>query len=285
MIEIMLGVGCLLGVVGAATLWYRAFRKREFVRARLSPPVDNRNAEPPLRSEVPFVRRNYWLPWLVGIGAALSLLILLKVKIVYALLPGLLVGLLGMEVDRMRVGRRSSRIESQLADSIDLMVGALHVGGSVLSALDYAVRESRWPLRPQLEEVVGRIHLGDNASAALSSLARRVPLENFVLFSSALAVHWEVGGSLASTLALVGRSIRDRIEIGRRVHSLSAQSRASIIAVIGATYFIALVIWRNSPERMETFVKTNIGAYAIGFAILLQAIGIVWSASISRLKF
>ena len=55
----------------------------------------------------------------------------------------------------------------------------------------------------------------------------RVPLETFRLFSAALTVHQEVGGSLAPTLATVGRIIRDRIELTRRVRSLTVQSRAS----------------------------------------------------------
>jgi Type II secretion system (T2SS), protein F len=78
-------------------------------------------------------------------------------------------------------------------------------------ALESAAQESRPPLREQLDEVTGRIHFGDDAQAVFRSLTERVPLETFLLFSSALSVHWEVGGSLAPTLATVGRTIRDRI--------------------------------------------------------------------------
>jgi len=284
MIELALALLCLAAAGAAIAYWFRGVREREIVRQRLTAADVEPDRTPP-RWDVPYVRRAFILPWLIGGGVAASLLFIVKVKIVYALLPGLLVGLLGSEIDRMRILRRANRIEAQLSDAIDLMVGSLQAGGSVLSALDFAVRESRWPIRPQLEEVVGRIRLGDNPPAALKALARRVPLENFVLFTTALAVHWEVGGSLAATLSMVGKSIRDRIEIGRRVNSLTAQAKVSIIAVLAATFFIALVIWRNNPERMESFVKTKIGSYAIGFAIGLQAIGIVWSAAISRLKF
>ena len=49
----------------------------------------------------------------------------------------------------------------------------------------------------------------------------RVPLETFRLFAAALTVHQEVGGSLAPTLATVGRIIRDRIELTRRIRSLT----------------------------------------------------------------
>ena len=75
-----------------------------------------------------------------------------------------------------------------------------------------------------------------------------MPLDNFRLFATSLAVHWGVGGSLAPTLSTVGRTIRDRIEIARRIHSMTTQSRVSTIAVLGTTYFIGLLMWRNSTR-------------------------------------
>ena len=111
--------------------------------------------------------------------------------------------------------------------------------------------ESRRPLRPQLEEVVGRIRFGDDPRTVYHGLTERVPLETFLLFASALSVQSETGGSLAPTLASVGRTIRDRIEIARRIRSNSAQSEVSTLAVMLLTYFIALVVWRTNPEQME----------------------------------
>ena len=88
-------------------------------------------------------------------------------------------------------------------------------------------------------------------------LVERVPLETFQLFSSALAVHWETGGSLAPILANVGRTIRDRIEISRRVQSNIAQSQVSTVAVLGLTYFIAVIVWRTNPGQTRLFLSRS----------------------------
>ena len=118
---------------------------------------------------------------------------------------------------------------------------------------------------------------------SISGLTQRVPLETFLLFSSALAVQSETGGSLAPTLASVGRTIRDRIEIARRIRSNSAQSEVSTLAVMMLTYFIALVVWRTNPEQMSQFLATSIGQWAVAGTILLQAVGLVWMSLLSRL--
>ena len=68
------------------------------------------------------------------------------------------------------------------------------------------------------------------------------------------------------------------------MRAMSTQARVSIIAVMGITYFIALLMWINDPRRMKGFLSTEVGSWFVAAAVLLQAVGIVWSASITRSK-
>lgn len=231
------------------------------------------------------LRRARWLPWVLGLILGVVLFYGPRLPLVYCAAFALLVSLLGGWIESLLIERRALLIETQLADAIDLMVGALRAGAGVPMALDNARQESRRPLRPQLEEVVGRIRLGDDAREVFEDLAARVPLESFQLFATALSVHWEVGGGLAPTLATVGRTIRDRIELSRRVRAMTAQSRMSILGVLVATYAIAAIIWANDPPRMQAFVFSYVGSWLIAGAIVLQAVGIIWSAALARIKF
>jgi len=269
-----------------AVVWYRRALSRRRLLDRIRAPVAP--ADAPVRrsaSETPFVRRWYLLPWLFGLSLLLGVRFGLDWKAQYAVSIGLIVSLIANELDKMRVSATRAKMEAQLGAAIDLMVGSLQAGGSVVNALESARTESRAPLRPELDELIGRIRLGDDPQSVLKSFQRRIPLENVRLFASALSVHWEVGGSLAPTLGTVGRSIRDRIEISRRIRSLTAQARFSVAAVLLVSYFIAVIIWRNNPDRMEAFVKTQAGSWLIGGVMLLQGLGIAWSASMSRVKF
>jgi Flp pilus assembly protein TadB len=198
---------------------------------------------------------------------------------------GILFGLLGSLVESMRVQRRFALIEGQLSDSIDIIVGSLRAGAGVTDALASSLVEAREPLRSELHEVLNRLRLGDEPALVFQNLTRRVPLETFGLFAATLATHWEVGGSLAPPMASVGRTIRDRIEIARRIRSLTTQSRVSTMAVLAATYFIAAVIWRNDPERMQNFLATSIGRALVVAAVIMQGIGLVWSAWLGRVKY
>jgi tight adherence protein B len=282
--EVLLVLAVLFGLLLAVYGWQRASLRRraqERLTASLPKAEEAEKLPPPTR---PVLRRYRWLPWLIGVVLAAGLY-LAGLHLTFAGALGLIVGLLGGQLEAHLAARKLLLVETQLADAIDLMVGALRAGAGVLKALDAAALEARPPLRPQLEDVLGRIRFGDDPQAVVRALVARVPLESFRLLAAALSVHWEVGGSLAPTLATVGRTIRDRVDVSRRVRTLTTEARVSVVAVLLVTAFLGLVMWRTDPERMHQFLSTTLGRGMVTFAVVLQAVGIVWSAAISRVRY
>ncbi len=282
--EWVVGLIWLAVIVGVA-LWWRAERRREDAWSRLNTEPGPDSAESVTVTGRRLRRLWIWVPWAVAIGVGVTIWLLFDLRITYVLTSGLMAGLLGSQVEAFLAARHAAKLERQLAEAIDIMIGAVGAGSSVGAALDAGTAESSWPLRPYLEEVAGRIRLGDSPSAVFSSLSERVPLETFLLLTSALAVHWEVGGKLSSTLTTVGRTIRDRIEVSRRIRSNTAQSQFSTMALIALTYFIALAVFNNGREQMREFVTSTIGSYFVAGSVLLQAVGIVWMNLISKPRF
>ncbi len=287
MIGIILAAGAALVALGVVMAVWRQARIRWLARQRIGGlagtlELSEEEARPVTR---PFRSRHHFLPWLAGLLAAGVVHFVLGWAVPFVAAVGLIVLLLGIQLESHLAARSSLRIETQLADAVDLIVGALRAGASVADALEGAMRESRRPLRGQLEDVIGRIRLGDDPQMVYGNLAASVPLETFLLFSSALAVHAETGGSLAPTLAGVGKTIRDRIEISRRIRSNSATSEASTVAVLLLTYFIAVVMWRTNPEQVHGFLHTASGQWLVAGSVVMQAVGLGWMSAVSRLRF
>jgi len=289
MTELIILALLLSGAAAIAAYWRKA-RIRELARQRIEhgPAADSEAAdvsqEPAPAARSILVRRRF-APWVVALVLAALLHFAAHFSLPFVIAISLIVGMLTGRLEAYLAGRQTVKIETQLADAIDLMVAALRAGASVPDALENAMRETHSPLLPQLEEVVGRIRYGDDPRTVYQGLTQRVPLETFLLFASALSVQAETGGSLAPTLASVGRTIRDRIEISRRIRTNSAQSEVSSLAVFLLTYFIALLVWRGNPQQMDEFLSTTGGQWAVATTILLQAAGVVWMAAISRMKF
>ena len=90
---------------------------------------------------------------------------------------------------------------------------------------------------------------------------------------------------LPEIAAQVGKAIRDRIELARRVRGQTAEARVSLVVILAMTYFIGIIVWVSDPERMTRFLATAIGATLVSVALLLQGVGIVWTAAMTRMRY
>ena len=274
------------GILGLGAIWVsQQWRKNhELAKQSLF------EAEPEFDDFVPrqVVTRKSWHTPIVYIIGILLLVSLAKFFGLDLLLGGaiaVVVMAIAWVVVDVYLARRDLLIESQLADAIDLIVSALRAGTSVAESVQRAVREARAPLRDALDEVSVRLRIGDDPSRVFVDLSKDLPLEGVRLFALSMAVHWEVGGSLAPTLSSVGRSIRDRIDVARRVTAQAAEAQFSVIFVLLITYGVALLMWKSNPERVADFVTSEVGRYLVTIAALLQACGVIWMLRLSRVRY
>ena len=280
-------LGAILAT-GVMVLWY-GHRLRRLADARLADllsTTDTASAgDEPRRTIQSFPRRYRVVPPATGGIAGVTLWLIVGLPVEVAAAAGCLLGVIAFLVEDYRGDQQAAMIEAQLAAAIYLMVGSLRAGASLLAAFESALEEVGPPLRPYFQEVAGRIRLGDDPRSAVSDLQKHVPLETFRLFATSLAIHWEVGGSLATTLSTVGQTIRDRIELSRRVRAQGVESHASVAVVLAIAYILAFLMWRTNPDRLETFVRSGIGTVIIAGVIALQAVGLVWMSRLNRSAF
>jgi tight adherence protein B len=283
MSELILGAGAA-AAGGAAIYAWRVQRLRRVARERLHSDVARRADDAEIELQ-PTLRRRRWLPWAAGAVAGGALYALTPLPWIYCLAVSAIAGTIAFLVELQIAVRAALRLETQLANAIDLMVAALAGGAGVTEALDSAARESKEPLRSEVEELLGRVRYGEAPQRVFEDFAERVPLEAYRLFCFTMAVHAEVGGSLAPTLSTVGRTIRDRIEISRRVRAQSTEAQASVVGIVCITYFLALLMWRANPVTFEAFLRTPVGSSAAAGAIVLQAVGLVWITKLAQMRF
>jgi tight adherence protein B len=272
----------------AVYAWY-GHHLRRLADARLAALIETTTVvetrEEPRRTIRAFPPRYRYVPPAVGIAATLALWIVVRLPLEIAGAGGLLLGVIVQLVEDYRGEQQAAMIEAQLATAIYLMVASLRAGASLLAAFESALEEVGPPLRPYFQEVAGRIRLGDDPRAAVSDLQVHVPLETFRLFATSLAIHWEVGGSLATTLSTVGQTVRDRIELSRRVRAQGVEAHASVAVVLAIAYVLAFLMWRTNPDRLNTFVSSSIGTTVVAAVIALQAIGLMWMSRLNRTVF
>lgn len=283
--------GALFAVLFVATGLYawQGFSLRRRTVERLAVMMESTAADEPRgepRKAIPsFPVRHRYVPPVVAVAAALLLSLVVGLPLDVSAAAGALFGVMTHLAEEYHGEQQTALIESQLATAIYLMVGSLRAGASLLSAFDSALEEVGAPLRPYFQEVAGRIRLGDDPRAAVSDLQVHVPLETFRLFATSLAIHWEVGGSLATTLSTVGRTVRDRIELARRVRAQSVEAHASVGVVLLITYVLGFLMWRTNPDRLNVFLASSIGTMVVAGVIAMQAVGLIWMSRLNKTAF
>ena len=233
----------------------------------------------------PVLRRYWWIGIPVAVAVVTTIWIWLSIPWPYLLAFFVMILLCGGQIDAIILQKRIQKLEQQLADSIDMMVAAVKSGAGLQSALESSVKQANRPWSREAEQLTRAVRYGEDPVEALGDLSERLPLESVLLFTQTLAVNWRIGGRLALTLANVGRTVRDRIELSRRMNAMTTQARISVISVIAVTYFIGALIWRNDPERMTGFLTSMVGQVMVSVGMLLQAVGIIWISWMSKPRF
>ena len=237
-----------------------------------------------VRESTPAIRTlPWWLALVAAVAAGSSLSLWISEWLLLsgaAALAGVLVHIALAAVAQ----NRALALEEGLAEAIGLATSSVRAGASPLEALERASQAIRGPARGVLEDLTGRIRLGDAPETAFADLAERVPLESFRLFSVALSVQWRAGGSLERSLSSVARALRDRVELLRRIHTQSAPTRGSVFAFVAATGVVAFLMWQNDPANLERFLRSGTGSTLVGLTVWLQAIGILWMSRIAQVE-
>ena len=289
------GIVALLVLVGGAVLvafYARLSFVRGQVRRRLQAPViglvddtASTQAARPVAPPVQTIFRRYRaVPWIVAAIVGIVCYFVFSFMAVYCVTIAVMVFVMMAQVESTLVEKKKAKIDNQLADALDQMISAIRAGGSVMAAMERAAEEGKPPLKTEFQSSLGLIRYGDDSASVMRRLMERVPLESFRLFAITMAVHFEVGGSLAPTLAIVAGIVRDKIEIAGRIRSLTAQSRASTITLVILTYGIAILMWYHDPPGVKEFVTSTAGSIFVAGSMIGEAVGFVWLSAMAKIK-
>jgi len=181
----------------------------------------------------------FLLAWLIsgssipGVGLA----------IITYLVPGLLL--------RRKISKRQIEFEKQLIDVLVLVTGAVRAGFSFLQALELIVREMTPPVTEEFRRVIHEASLGLSVPQALQNLATRMDNDDFNLVVTAVEIHYQVGGNLATMLSAVTETVRERIRLLGEVRVVTTQQRFTGYMLSIMPFVIGGLLFMMNPDYMS----------------------------------
>jgi tight adherence protein B len=277
------GVASVVTVIGIALIVARGTRRRAILNR-----VEGESLDREQRALLPEVEkialgRKRWAPLGAGLLAYAGFHSIESGPWI-ALGGAVLVTALISQLESILFTNRQVRYESQLAETLDLVVGALRAGVGIVDALAAGSSRVANPLRSLLLDIVERLRIGDDPVETLTSLGRRVPLETYRLTSLTLGASWEGGGGYAEALSGVGRTTRERLALRRRLNSQSVEARVSVLVLLVVTWGLLAVAYLRDPIQAQAFVSSTMGEAIVAGVLLLQALGLIWIDSMVRIE-
>ncbi|MCU0901854.1 MAG: type II secretion system F family protein [Cypionkella sp.] len=137
--------------------------------------------------------------------------------------------------------KRVSMMEEQLAEAIELMVRSLRVGHPFASAIGIVAKEVPDPLGTEFGLIADEAAYGRNVADSLKAFAERMDNQDLRFLATAVAIQQQSGGNLAEILDGLGKVVRARYKLFRRVKAITAEAKWSgmflsgfpIVALIG----------------------------------------------------
>jgi tight adherence protein B len=185
----------------------------------------------------------------------------------------------------LRTDKRRGKFESQLIDTIQMLIGGLRAGHSVMRSLEAAGLESEAPTSEELRRIVNETRIGKDARLALEETADRMDSEDFRWIAQAIQINREVGGDLAEVLEQVAGTIRERSEIKGQVRSLSAEGKMSAYVLMAMPIAVAIMLTFVNPGYMDVFVEEPIGIAMMVVSLIMFICGGFWLSRTVKIKF
>jgi tight adherence protein B len=109
-------------------------------------------------------------------------------------------------------------------------------------------REMSDPVGSEFGMVGDEMTYGLDLGTAMGNLRERTGQMDVALLAVAVSIQGKTGGNLAELLSKLGRMIRERYRVRRKIHALSAEGRFSSIALILIPLVLIAIVNTLTPS-------------------------------------
>jgi tight adherence protein B len=144
---------------------------------------------------------------------------------------------------RRKRNARLRRFAEQLPEAIDMLVRSLRVGHPLSAACQMVADELSDPIGTEFGIAVDEMTYGLDLNEAIENLGNRIEVDDLRYLIIAVNIQYGTGGNLAEILAGLGKVIRDRFQMYRKIRAVSAEGRIACTFLTIFPFAVVLAIW------------------------------------------
>lgn len=169
--------------------------------------------------------------------------------------------------------KRRSKFEALLPDAVDIMVRSLRAGHPLPVAIAMVARELPDPIGTEFGMTADEMTYGLDLETAIGNMAARVGQDDLSLLVVAISIQAKTGGNLAEILHNLGKVLRSRFKMRRRIKAVSAEGRVSAIGLSILPVAVFVIINFVAPDFYGDVMHEPIVLKVLLFACGMMAVG------------
>ncbi|MBY7804559.1 type II secretion system F family protein [Vibrio fluvialis] len=175
-----------------------------------------------------------------------------------------------------KTATRLSQFEEQFPEALDIMKRMLLVGSPITQAFKEVGEELSDPIAREFQNTFNLLNFGYDLRLAIMQMVERNPTISMFAFSSAVLLQKETGGNLAENLDKVSKVLRGRFKLGRRIKTLSAESKMSAWILILVPFVVFIMLSIVNPDFIAPLYEDPRGIKLVMAGIVGIVIGALW---------
>jgi tight adherence protein B len=180
--------------------------------------------------------------------------------------------------------KRLEKIEKQLPDALIMISGSLAAGGSLAMALDAVVKGQPAPISQEFMLFTREQRIGVEFDKSLRNMERRIPNQDFIMFTSALKISREVGGDLGDIINTLAETLRRKSTMEGKIESLTSQGKMQGIVMTALPIMIGGILFLIEPVAMQKLFTTNVGWVVVGVVVLMESLGYFFISKVTNIN-
>lgn len=175
------------------------------------------------------------------------------------------------------------KFEEQLGQAMPLIASNLRAGSSVAQAIGPVAENMSDPIKSEFRRLTSDIRAGTPVSEALDKVADRTGSRDLRLFSTAVDISQQTGGSLADITENVGQTVRARVEARKTIRSKTSLNRIESQIMVGLPIFMMVALLTISPAHREFYSQPS-GWALIALAVVLDSLAYIMMRKMGDIK-
>jgi tight adherence protein B len=201
---------------------------------------------------------------------------------------GFLAALTAAAIPFLVIGSRSAQyqkvIDEQLPDALDFLARILRAGHSLSTGFQMSAEELPDPLAGEFRRCYDQHSLGQPLDDVLRDMAKRMDVPDVSFFVTAVLIQRQTGGDLAEVLKNIGGMVRARMRLQQHVKAITAQGRLTGTILLVMPFAFFFILYLLNPKYAGVLLNTTEGRWVMGFAVMMQVMGLLTIRRIVAVK-